>query len=192
MVVPEAAVVALAPVAELLVPRKAVAALGQPEEPGGRRTVAVAGEYILERTFVFNGVNIFSFFARRQSAALQFDRIVMSQGFWFFQNPAGFSIRKYAPVYLALVLTAALYSAYFKRGFCGGIVRRDRSLFDNAARNGNHEMAVSGSFNRHAVQDDRIEIGTETAALCAGGCPRKRLALQHPSLRRPSPFYRPG
>ena len=58
MDVPEVVVVALAPVAELLVPRTAVDVLGQPEVLGGRRTVAVAGENILERAFVFNGVYI--------------------------------------------------------------------------------------------------------------------------------------
>src|ERR1017187_2751500 len=62
--------VVLAPGVELLVPRIAVVVLGQPEEPGGRRTVAVAGENLFKIAFAFNGVYIFSFFARRQSPAL--------------------------------------------------------------------------------------------------------------------------
>jgi hypothetical protein len=109
-VVPAADVDELAPIVEVLVPRKVEVVLGQPEEPGGNRAVAVAGENILERAFVFNGVYIFSLFARWQSPALQFARIVMSQGFWFFQNPAGFSIGQYAPVYLAFMFSGALYS----------------------------------------------------------------------------------
>ena len=84
MLVPVVAVVAApAPVSEPLVPRTTdVVDLGQPEVPGGRRTVAVAGEYVLECALAFDGIYIFSFFARRQSAALQFYCVVMAHGVW--------------------------------------------------------------------------------------------------------------